>query len=146
MSAPTAAQLAALRKATHVAAKGFASYNFRQCQSHRSVSQVAQSVRRSLLLRLLTLILPRRPLDFVRRTALRFDAAPALTAPELPSWYEARLAELEVLKRASVVNKIFEGPKLVVERDGEIEVRTQLGLEGGGGVVGGSLRFAVLTD
>lgn len=61
--------------------------------------------------------------DFVRRTALRFDAAPALTAPELPSWYEARLAELEVLKRASVVNKIFEGPKLVVERDGQIEVR-----------------------
>lgn len=61
--------------------------------------------------------------DFIRRTALRFDAAPALTAPELPSWYEARLAELEVLKRASVVNKIFEGPKLVVERDGEVEVR-----------------------
>lgn len=31
MSAPTAAQLAALRKSTHAAAKGFASYNFRQC-------------------------------------------------------------------------------------------------------------------
>lgn len=61
--------------------------------------------------------------DFVRRTNLRFDAAPTESSPELPLWYEARLSELEVLKRASVVNKIFEGPKLIVERDGMEEVR-----------------------
>lgn len=120
MSAPTAAQLVALRKATHTASKAFASYNFRQCPSPPSPLSPP-----SLLVADET---PSRPArietDFVRRTNQRFDGFPSSAPPaELGKWYADRTAELAVLQRASTVNKLFEGPKLVVERDGEIEVR-----------------------
>lgn len=56
-------------------------------------------------------------------------AAEAATTPEarLRQWYGETLAELAVMARAAVVNRLYEAPKLVVEGKGRVMVT------GGGG-------------
>ncbi|CED82825.1 Uncharacterized conserved protein BCN92 [Phaffia rhodozyma] len=55
---------------------------------------------------------------FVRRTKDQFKAIPSTTQPDiLKAWFADRTNELETMKRSAVVNRMFEGPKLVVERD-----------------------------
>jgi hypothetical protein len=62
--------------------------------------------------------------DFILRTNSHFKTPgpPAVVAgseKELVSWYNARVKELEVLRRSAVINRIYEGPRLVVEKDVE---------------------------
>lgn len=54
---------------------------------------------------------------FVRNTRVKFRMAAAETDPaRIRSFYDQMTAELKVLKRSVVVNRLFEGPKLVVEK------------------------------
>ncbi|KAF8324010.1 hypothetical protein DL93DRAFT_2070200 [Clavulina sp. PMI_390] len=54
---------------------------------------------------------------FVRNTRVKFRAAATETDPQrIQSFYDQMTNELAVLKRSAVVNRLFEGPKLVVEK------------------------------
>jgi hypothetical protein len=87
MSRPSSQQIRQLYDQTLAASKQFASYNFRSY--------------------------------FVRRTNEKFT--PLLSADSSSTtnldekWWQARVEELNVLKRSGEVNKTFQGPKLVVE-------------------------------
>jgi hypothetical protein len=88
MSRPSAKQIEQLYKQTLSASKQFASYNFREF--------------------------------FVRKTEQKF--APLLSQSSSSAadgidkqWWDARIKELEVLKRSGQINRTFQGPKLVVE-------------------------------
>lgn len=90
MSRPSAQQLDQLYKQTLAASKRFASYNFREY--------------------------------FVRRTNERFtpllsssDTSGNVDASVDQKWWEKRVQELDVLKRAGEVNRTFQGPKMVIE-------------------------------
>jgi hypothetical protein len=90
MSRPTAQQLDQLYKQTLAASKRFASYNFREY--------------------------------FVRRTNERFTPLLSFSGHEGKidasldqKWWESRVRELDVLKRAGEVNRMFQGPKMVIE-------------------------------
>ena len=90
MSRPSAQQLDQLYKQTLAASKRFASYNFREY--------------------------------FVRRTNERFtpllsssDTSGNVDASVNQKWWEKRVQELDVLKRAGEVNRTFQGPKMVIE-------------------------------
>lgn len=112
MTTPTLAQVQSLYKATQTAAKRFTSYNFHQY--------------------------------FVRRTEERFQPilsslqsqSGAPNAADIQKFYETESKELEVIKRAAEVNRMYEGPKLVVEHARPIEGGGGAGMEasaGGGG-------------
>lgn len=90
MSRPSSQQLDQLYKQTLAASKRFASYNFREY--------------------------------FVRRTNERFTPllSSSATSGNVDAsvdqkWWEKRVQELDVLKRAGEVNRTFQGPKMVIE-------------------------------
>ena len=59
-----------------------------------------------------------------------------MTAQEIQKFYDTESKELEVIKRAAEVNRMYEGPKLVVEHATPIEGGGGAGMEaaaGGGG-------------
>ncbi|KAG0150588.1 hypothetical protein CROQUDRAFT_38028 [Cronartium quercuum f. sp. fusiforme G11] len=78
---------------------------------------------------------------FLRRSNLKFQqdlpqlvdvsgselATDDLSQDKLRKWWKESVEELEVLQRASVMNRLYEAPKLVVEGAGRIRVA------GGGG-------------
>jgi hypothetical protein len=102
----------ALYKATHASASRFASYNFHNY--------------------------------FVRRTdetfrpiiaSLEKDSS-SMSSEAVTRFLEERSQELEVMKRSAEVNRLFEGPKLVVEHATPITGGGGAGMEasaGGGG-------------
>ncbi|KAG8888094.1 hypothetical protein FRB99_004160 [Tulasnella sp. 403] len=54
---------------------------------------------------------------FLRNTRTKFRAHMDEKDPaRVAEWYKKGLEELEVLKRAAIVNRVYEGPKLVVEK------------------------------
>lgn len=58
------------------------------------------------------------------------------SAADIQKFYDTESKELEVIKRAAEVNRMFEGPKLVVEHARPIEGGGGAGMEasaGGGG-------------
>lgn len=88
--APTAAQLRTLYQNTITASQRFASYNFSNY--------------------------------FARRAKLSFepyfsseDKLKSAKPEELAKFYQHKTEELEVLRRSAEVNRMYEGPKLVVE-------------------------------
>ena len=114
---PTLVQLQSLYNATKTASSRFASYNFRQYFIHRTdelFSPIMSAV----------------------------DPNPGATPSQTPDlnlltrFYDERSRELSVLRRASEVNRLFEGPKLVVEHPRPITSGGGAGMEasaGGGG-------------
>lgn len=132
MPAPTPQQISTLYKNSLAVSRQFASYNFRTCA--HSLSSLLRSP--SVFLPGLTEPCPRLPLlfplptfvllappDFVRRTETRFAESavpPATDKRALTEWYNARVGELGVLRRSAVVNRIYEGPRLVVEKEEKI--------------------------
>jgi len=77
---------------------------------------------------------------FIRRTRQVFREHAGETDPaRARQFLDEGLKELEVLRRAAVVNRLYEGPKLVVEKE---RLGRAAGLGGGGGgmeaSVGGS--------
>lgn len=64
---------------------------------------------------------------FVRRTHDTFKRAQTEQDPsKLNAFVEEKKKELEVLKRAAVINQMYGGRKLVVESEGEVEVPPKL--------------------
>jgi hypothetical protein len=55
--------------------------------------------------------------DFILRTESHFKSPPS---PPTINWYNSRVRELETLRRSAVVNRMFEGPRLVVEAGKEV--------------------------
>ncbi len=56
-------------------------------------------------------------LYFIRNTRTKFRLAVAETDPSrMNTAYDELSRELAVLRRAAIVNRLFEGPKLVVEK------------------------------
>jgi LYR motif-containing protein 4 len=54
---------------------------------------------------------------FLRNTRAKFRLAAAETDPQrIQSTYDGFVAELQTLRRAATVNRLFEGSKLVVEQ------------------------------
>lgn len=54
---------------------------------------------------------------FLRNAREKFRLAAAETDPQrIQSAYEGLVAELQTMRRAAIVNRLFEGPKLVVEQ------------------------------
>ncbi|ORX34521.1 hypothetical protein BD324DRAFT_583259 [Kockovaella imperatae] len=111
--APTLAQVQTLYNATKSAASKFTTYNFR---THflRRTDEVFKPVLASLE-----------------------SGSSSSSSPEsLSTFYQEHQAELEVLKRSAEVNRMFEGPKLVVEHPRIITGGGGAGMEasqGGGG-------------
>lgn len=111
--APSLAQVQALHNSLLTASKRFATYNFNEY--------------------------------FVRRTNETFKpvlaslSSPSSTstdASDLRKFFDEQKMELEVLKRAGEINRMFEGPKLVVEHAKPITAGGGAGVEasvGGGG-------------
>nr|KIR89576.1 mitochondrial protein [Cryptococcus tetragattii IND107] len=107
--APTVQQIQSLYSATVTASQRFASYNFHKY--------------------------------FLRRTDEVFKPVLASLAPPadpstLARFYEHQKTQLEILERASKVNRMYEGPKLVVEHARPITSGGGAGMEasaGGGG-------------
>ncbi|KAL7414683.1 hypothetical protein BDY24DRAFT_384195 [Mrakia frigida] len=58
---------------------------------------------------------------FVLRTESHFKAPPS---PATISWYNTRVRELEVLRRSAIINRLYEGPRLVVEAGVEVSTRS----------------------
>ncbi|WVQ84118.1 hypothetical protein IAT38_006263 [Cryptococcus sp. DSM 104549] len=115
--APTPQQIQTLYTATVNAASRFATYNFNRYFLRRT-DEIFKPVLASV--------------------APASGAAPVkqIDPVELAKFYETQQAELEVLKRASEVNRMFEGPKLVVEHAQPITGGGGAGMEasaGGGG-------------
>ena len=115
--APTLSQLQGLYNATVTVAGRFASYNYR---TH----------------------FLRRTDDVYKPIFAALNPDPGTTPVSTPDpsnlakFYEEQTAELEVLKRAAEVNRMFEGPKLVVEHPHPITSGGGAGMEasaGGGG-------------
>ncbi|KAE8538598.1 hypothetical protein D1P53_004960 [Cryptococcus gattii VGV] len=115
--APTVQQIQSLYSATVTASQRFASYNFHKYFLRRT--------------------------DEVFKPVLASLAPPASSAPSNPvdpsklaRFYEHQKTQLEILERASKVNRMYEGPKLVVEHARPITSGGGAGMEasaGGGG-------------
>jgi len=74
---------------------------------------------------------------FLRDTRMKFRLAAAQSDPAaIQSSYDDFAAQLKVLKRAAIVNRLFEGPKLVVERTKVIVGGGGAGMEAGTGGAG----------
>ncbi|KAK4689846.1 LYR motif-containing protein 4, partial [Tremellales sp. Uapishka_1] len=115
--APSLTQIQSLYSSTITAASRFTSYNF-----HNYFLRRTDEAFKPIL------------------TAL--DPPPGSTPVSLPNpsdlakFYEEQTTELEVLKRAAEVNRMYEGPKLVVEQATPITGGGGAGMEasaGGGG-------------
>ncbi|OCF37482.1 mitochondrial protein [Kwoniella heveanensis BCC8398] len=116
--APTLTQIQSLYNSTITAASRFTSYNFHNYFLRRT-DRVFKPVLDSL-----------SPPPGSEVTA----KSPDLNA--LSKFYEEQTKELEVIKRAAEVNRMFEGPKLVVEHARPITSGGGAGMEasaGGGG-------------
>ncbi|WVN88005.1 uncharacterized protein L203_103203 [Cryptococcus depauperatus CBS 7841] len=115
--APTVQQIQSLYRATVSASQQFSSYNFKKYFLRRT--------------------------DEVFKPVLASINPPAGSAPvnppdpvQLAQFYEDRKAQLEVIRRASEVNRMYQGPKLVVEHARPITSGGGAGMEasaGGGG-------------
>lgn len=73
---------------------------------------------------------------FLRNTRTKFRVAAAETDPaRIQSYYDQFSEELKVLRRSAVINRLYEGPKLVVEKP-----RMRIGGGGAGmeGATGGA--------
>jgi hypothetical protein len=117
--APTVTQLKSLHNALTSASSRFTSYNFHPYFSRR--------VRETWAPVLSTLDPPGGSASV---------SAPQPDLSELARFYEEQSKELEVIKRAGEVNRMFEGPKLVVEHARPITSGGGAGMEasaGGGG-------------
>jgi len=115
--APTLPQLQSLYNATITTASRFASYNYRH-HFLRRTDEVFKPI----------------------FTALNPNpGSTPVSTPEpanLAKFYEEQTKELEVLKRSAEVNRMYEGPKLVVEHARPISSGGGAGMEasaGGGG-------------
>lgn len=54
---------------------------------------------------------------FLRRTRAQFhEHAHEQNPSQIQAYYETGLKELDVLRRCAMVNRLYEGPRLVVER------------------------------
>ena len=115
--APTLAQIQSLYNATVTAASRFASYNYRNHFLRRT-----DEVYRPILA-----ALNPNPGSIPVSTPHPADLA---------KFYDEQSKELEVLKRAAEVNRMYQGPKLVVEHARPITSGGGAGMEaspGGGG-------------
>ncbi|WVQ97893.1 hypothetical protein IAU59_005010 [Kwoniella sp. CBS 9459] len=116
--APTLTQIQSLYNSTITAASRFASYNFHNYFLRRT-DQVFKPV-----------------LDSLSPPAGSEVTASSPDPNALSKFYEEQTKELEVIKRAAEVNRMFEGPKLVVEHARPITSGGGAGMEasaGGGG-------------
>ena len=138
MSAPTAAQVQSLYNATRAAASKFTTYNFR---SHfiRRADEVFKPVISSLQSgsSSSSSSTPTASSSSSASTTLgALDLSAPMSAQALTQFYNEHVKELEVLKRSAEVNRMFEGPKLVVEHPRIITSGGGAGMEasaGGGG-------------
>lgn len=74
---------------------------------------------------------------FLRNTRTKFRLAAAETDPaRIQASYAEFREQLKVLQRSAVVNRLFEGPKLVVERSRVIVGGGGSGMEAGTGGAG----------
>lgn len=115
--APTVQQIQSLYSATVNASQRFTSYNFHKYFLRRT--------------------------DEIFKPVLASLTPPAGSAPSDPidpsrlaQFYEHQKTQLEILERASEVNRMYEGPKLVVEHAQPITSGGGAGMEasaGGGG-------------
>ncbi|WVR04514.1 hypothetical protein IAU60_001518 [Kwoniella sp. DSM 27419] len=116
--APTLAQVQSLYHSTLTAAGRFTSYNFHNYFIRRT-DRVFKPV-----------------LDSLAPPAGHESPAGNVDPVKLGEFYQAQQKELEVIKRAAEVNRMFEGPKLVVEHARPITSGGGAGMEasaGGGG-------------
>jgi hypothetical protein len=88
--APTAAQLRTLYQNTVTASQRFASYNFSN-------------------------YFARRAKDSFEPYLASEDKLNSVKPEELSKFYQQKTEELEILRRSAEVNRMYEGPKLVVE-------------------------------
>ncbi|WWD00434.1 hypothetical protein V866_007347 [Kwoniella sp. B9012] len=96
--APTISEIQSLYHSFQTVSSRFTSYNFNQYflrRSHQTFKPVLQSLS------------PAPGTESVQ--AKQLDPA------ELSKWFEEQKKELDVIKRAAEVNRMFKGPKLVVE-------------------------------
>ncbi|WWD22117.1 hypothetical protein CI109_106606 [Kwoniella shandongensis] len=115
--APTVQQVQSLYSATVSAASRFASYNFHNYFLRRT-DEVFKPVLEAI------------------NPASGSTPVGSIEPNELAKFYEEQKTQLEVMKRASEVNRMFEGPKLVVEHARPITSGGGAGMEasaGGGG-------------
>lgn len=89
-SAPTAAQLRTLYQNTLAASQRFASYNFSSYFARRAKQTFEPYLSSE-------------------------DKSSNVKPEELANFYQQKTQELEVLRRSAEVNRMYEGPKLVVE-------------------------------
>lgn len=117
--APTLAQVQTLHAAMKNAASRFASYNYR---THflRRTDEIFKPVLASL----------------DSGTASSSSSASTQSSEQLSAFLDEQQKELEVLNRAATVNRMYAGPKLVVEHARPITSGGGAGMEasaGGGG-------------
>ena len=127
MSAPTLAQIQTLYKSTLNAASRFASYNYRN-HFIRRTDQLFKPVVSSLE----TSSQPQTQ----TQTQTSSSSLSRPNTNDLIKFYEEHTEELEVLKRAAEVNRMYAGQKLVVEHPSVITSGGGAGMEassGGGG-------------
>jgi len=116
-SAPTLPQLQSLYNATITAASRFASYNYR----HHFLRRTDEVY---------------KPIFAALNPKSGSTPVPSPEPADLAKFYEEQHKELEVLRRAAEVNRMYEGPKLVVEHARPITSGGGAGAEasaGGGG-------------
>ena len=115
--APTLTQVQSLYNATLTTASRFSSYNYHNFFVYRT-NQTFKPILAAL------------------------DPQPGATPVSQPDpntlakFYETKTSELEVLKRASEVNRMFAGPKLVVEHPQPITSGGGAGMEASAGGAG----------
>lgn len=115
--APTLPQLQGLYNATITAASRFASYNYR----HHFLRRTDEVY---------------KPIFAAMNPDPGTVPVPTPNPTDLAKFYAEQTAELEVLKRAAEVNRMYQGPKLVVEHAHPITSGGGAGMEassGGGG-------------
>lgn len=116
--APTLVQVQSLHAATVTAASRFASYNFKSYFLRRTEERFAPI------------------LKSLNPDSASLQPGQSVDPAALAKFYEEESAQLDVMKRAAEVNRLFEGPKLVVEHARPITSGGGAGMEasaGGGG-------------
>lgn len=116
--APTPVQLQSLYAASISAAQRFTSYNFKAYFVRRTEERF------------------RPVLDSLNPPADSAKPVQAIEPKSLAEFYDEQTVQLQVMKRAAEVNRLFEGPKLVVEHPRPITSGGGAGMEasaGGGG-------------
>jgi hypothetical protein len=115
--APTLTQLKTLHSGLTTAASRFTSYNFHQYFTRRVRENWA-------------------PILSALEPQGGSVPVPKPDPAELARFYEEQIKEIEVIKRAAEVNRMFEGPKLVVEHARPITSGGGAGMEASGGGAG----------